>query len=166
MSSISCLHQPILVFGSMKPKTMVNFIIETNMRPYAAFLPKSSINLYNFDDEINSILANWRHDFSHQDQNKSEKQNGACKLEDTIDAIKGYCSIDNFNEENLNDFYKSKEFQTCLENERFAQGVLLDDGLIYKKYDQFEGGKRRKKRKTYRRRKTQKRKRRKTRRSI
>jgi hypothetical protein len=163
LSSVSCLHQPILVFGSMKPKTMVNFIIETNKRPYAAFLPKSSVNLYDFGADIGNILYNWDHDFTHQDQ--SLRRNGACKLENTIDALKK-CTNNDINEENINDFYKSEEFQNCLEDEYFAEKTLLDNGYIYKKYDQIEGGKRRKKRKTYRRRKTQKCKRRKTRRSI
>lgn len=168
MSSVSCLHQPILVFGSLKPKTMVNFIIETNKRPFAAFLPGSTSNLYNFDDEINSILINWRHDFNHQDQ--YSKRYGACNLDETKFAIQQYCNEINeedLRKEDLSDLYRTKEFQDCLNAEQFAQGQLLDNGLIFKTYVQTKhstvGGKRKTKK---RRRKTQKRKRRKTRRYM
>lgn len=166
MSSISCLHQPILVFGSLKPKTMVNFIIETNRRPFAAFLPGSSVNLYNFDDEINSILLNWRHDFNHQNQNL--RDNGACNFDDTKVVIRRYCegiNEEDLRNDDLSDVYRSNEFQDCLNNDQFAQNKLLDNGFIYKKYNPTKiiskGGKRRKTNK--RKRKTQKRKRRKTR---
>lgn len=68
ISKLICYQTPILVFGRIRPKTMINFIIQTKMRPFAAHLPESTMNLFEFDGVEGNILINWIHDLNHQSE--------------------------------------------------------------------------------------------------
>ena len=61
----TCIYRPLLMFGTISEKTLLNFIIEHKMRPYAAHLPGSTSNLVKIHDHKHGIVHNWQHDFSH-----------------------------------------------------------------------------------------------------
>jgi hypothetical protein len=61
----TCIYRPMLVFGTISEKTLLNFIIEHKMRPYAAHFPGAISNLVNIHDHKHGIVHNWQHDFSH-----------------------------------------------------------------------------------------------------
>lgn len=61
----TCIYRPLLMFGTISEKTLLNFIIENKLRPYAAHLPGSITNLVKIHDHKHGIVHNWQHDFSH-----------------------------------------------------------------------------------------------------
>jgi hypothetical protein len=115
LTSIKCFHKPILVFGALNPKTMVNFVISTNMRPFAAHLPGSTANLQSFDGIDGGILHNWRHDFNHQ------RFQVLCDLNETIQRAKIICPGDgDLPKENDGPeaWLDNERFQKCLDTQR------------------------------------------------
>ncbi len=162
LTSITCFHKPILIFGSLGPKTMVNFILKNNMRPFAAHLPGSTSNLTVFDTDHGSLVNNWRHDFAHQTTNK------ICNVRKTIDKTIDICKGDGElpgEDATSEDWLNNERFQTCLDTKRpniygpskgyfstvakYTAESFLDSGDIFKKYQRKNyllGGKKTKRR--------------------
>ena len=155
LTSVTCFHKPTLIFGSIKPKTMVNFIIKHNMRPFAAHLPGSTSNLTVFDENHGNLVHNWRHDFDHQFENKN------CNIVETINRANNICPSegelpgeDAKSEEWLN----NERFQKCLDSKRtiknpgqsdYVAESFLDSADIFEKYQRKNyllGGKKTKRR--------------------
>jgi hypothetical protein len=140
LTSVTCFHKPILIFGSIKPKTMVNFIIKHNMRPFAAHLPGSTSNLTVFDENLGSLVNNWRHDLAHQLDNQK------CDVGETIKRANNICPSEGElpgEDASSEDWLNNERFQTCLDSKRtikmpgqsdYVAESFLDDGDIFKKY--------------------------------
>lgn len=171
-SSFSCMHQPQIIFGNLKPASFALFIIYYNRRPYAGHLPDSKSNMYSYDGIEGNILTNWKHDFGHQSQGLY------CDIERTISNVHKHCGdnpkfmpqVENETEITNADWLKNKNFIECLHNK--SQNIddtlnnlamqLTDDGNIFRyyDYDTMSGGKKKTKRRRQRRsRKTKKRRR-------
>jgi hypothetical protein len=115
LTSVTCYHKPILIFGSLGPKTMVNFILKNDMRPFAAHLPGSTSNLTKFDGFYGSLIHNWRHDFFHQSLNKY------CNIGETITKAEKLCTEEGDlpGEDSIpEDWLKNVRFQKCLDTDR------------------------------------------------
>jgi hypothetical protein len=168
VTSVTCFHKPILIFGSLGPKTMVNFVIKHNMRPFAAHLPGSPSNLTEFDTIHGDLINNWIHDFAHQLTNKM------CSVKNTIKKTKDICTEfdeivrdDDFPGEDATpeDWLNNEKFQKCLDTEKpyiddpdnkyfstvakYTAESFLDSGDIFKKYQRKNyllGGKKTKRR--------------------
>ena len=123
LTSVTCFHKPILVFGALKPKTMVNFIIKNDMRPFAAHLPGSAVNLTQFDGADGGLVHNWRHDLYHQSRNH------ACDVRKTIEKAEKLCTGEG-DLPGINDgreaWLTNDRFQNCLEKERDEQRYKID----------------------------------------
>lgn len=162
-SEFTCLHVPILVFGSLSPMSLVNFILRENKRAYAAHLPGSKSNLEQFDGDLGHILCNWRHDFEHQLKGKN------CSVQDTIIQAKSLCDkFGDLPDENSKPqaWLENEPFQNCIKSEPDLKNEFndlestktgesfTDSGSIFEKYERKEpvlkGGKksRKNKRKT------------------
>ncbi len=163
LTSVTCYHKPILIFGSLGPKTMVNFILKNDMRPFAAHLPGSQSNLTKFDGFYGSLIHNWRHDFYHQSLNRY------CNIGKTITKAEKLCTEEGDlpGEDSIpEDWLKNVRFQKCLDtgrdrsmhdplyNEQFLNDevdstaeAFLDTADIFGKYTpQLVGGKKTKRR--------------------
>ena len=147
VSSLTCFHQPILVFGNLSPKTMVNFILKENRRPYAAHLPGSKSNLEQFDAYYGNLVLNWRHDLFHQTFGKE------CSVESTIergmslckDQIKEYGNLPGA-DDGPDQWFQNKAFQTCIETRadhknklndpasQYTGEAFTDEGSIFQRY--------------------------------
>lgn len=84
-STLTCIHQPAIVFGALTSRTMVKFILSDNKRPYAGHLPGSASNLYDFDDIEAGILPNWYHDLFHQ------KKGANCDVATSVHRVADNC---------------------------------------------------------------------------
>jgi hypothetical protein len=123
LTSVTCFHKPILVFGALRPKTMVNFIIKNDMRPFAAHLPGSTVNLTQFDGADGGLVHNWRHDLYHQSRNH------ACDVRKTIEKAEKLCTGEG-DLPGINDgreaWLTNERFQNCLEKDRDEERYKID----------------------------------------
>lgn len=159
-NEFTCFHVPILVFGSLSPMSLVNFILRENKRAYAAHLPGSKSNLEQFDGDFGHILCNWRHDFEHQLRGRN------CRVQDTIIQAKSLCDkFGDVPDENSKPqaWLENKAFQKCIDEEpdhtnNFNDPAstktgesFTDLGSIFEKYERKEpflkGGKKSRKNK-------------------
>lgn len=158
LSKFTCFHAPILVFGSLGPKTMVNFILKENQRPYAAHLPGSKSNLETFDGYAGVLPLNWRHDLFHQDKGSE------CRVQETISMAQTVCGKEISElggvlpDENSEPeaWLRNEAFQKCIDSEQDPNNPyynklstkkgesFTDFGSIFKKYLKKGGKKSRK----------------------
>ncbi len=140
-SALTCTHQPTIVFGSLSARTMVDFIIDHNKRPYAGHLPGSKSNLYNFDDVEAGILCNWYHELFHQKRSKE------CNVFRTIRRVtrKRTCDPKLFENKLITrDLWKTPKVSDCLTEALSLE--LADEGDIFEQYNRGGSKKRRKSR--------------------
>ena len=153
-SALTCTHQPTIVFGSLSARTMVDFIIDHNKRPYAGHLPGSKSNLYNFDDVEAGILCNWYHELFHQKKSKGcdvfRTIRRVTRKRTSINAVKGTkgalrkreksCDPKLFENKLITrDLWKTPEVSDCLTETLSLE--LTDEGDIFEQYNR--GGKKR-----------------------
>lgn len=146
-STLTCTHQPTIIFGHMKSSSLVNYIIKNNKRPYVGHLPNSKSNLYNYDEVEAGILPNWYHDLFHQ------KNGYECDIENTIRHVlefdNGSTYAQLFGNKPVRDIKREDwltvPIQTTLNNEKLSL-ELTDRGDIFEYYVK-KGGKRRTKKK-------------------
>lgn len=152
LSALTCTHQPTIVFGSLSARTMVDFIIDHNKRPYAGHLPESKSNLYNFDDVEAGILCNWYHELFHQKKSKGcdvfrtirrVTRKRTLSVKGTKGALKKReksCDPKLFENKLITrDLWKTPEVSDCLTETLSLE--LTDEGDIFEQYNR--GGKKR-----------------------
>jgi hypothetical protein len=118
----ACTYRPILQFGTVNEKTLLYFIIENKLRPYAAHLPDSKSNLRHIHSVDHAIVQNWRHDFSHS--------NGIsdCDLDKTLRFLNARCKPKTpFTKDNL---LHNEELDNCIDEKRVRPGAITNTGMI------------------------------------
>ena len=140
-STLTCIHQPIIVFGALKSRTMVRHILSKNKRPYAGHLPGSASNLYDFDDIEAGILPNWYHDLFHQ------KKGANCDVATSVQRVADNCrktKEELFGTVDINDIKHANWLNNQVVDECLTEPLsleLTDNGNIYKSNTRKGGAK-------------------------
>lgn len=141
-SKIACKYASTLMFGSISEQGLLKYQLFHNMRPYAAHLPDSASNLTIIHDLHQSIVVNWAHDFTHQNNKTS------CDMLHTYRYINMMCKkapIEPYvkvTAENIVDHIENNgTFQQCMDSTHIfdsdstigdkVSGALNDTGAIY-----------------------------------
>ena len=119
----TCIYRPLLMFGTISEKTLLNFIIEHKMRPYAAHLPDSTSNLVKIHDHKHGIVHNWQHDFSH-----SSGGAAGCDLISRLRFLNFTCKPTvPFTKDNL---INNEELKDCIHQKKLNPLALTNTGSI------------------------------------
>ncbi len=141
-STLTCIHQPIIVFGALTSRTMVRYILSENKRPYAGHMPGSASNLYDFDDIEAGILPNWYHDLFHQ------KKGANCDVATSVQRVADNCRKTKEELFGTVDIKHADWLNNPVVNECLTEPLsleLTDNGDIYQTYSKKGGKKKSKK---------------------
>ena len=119
---MTCIYRPILLFGTITEKTLLKFIIENKLRPYAAHLPKAKSNLVSIHGHKHGIVHNWQHDFSHS-------TNGiGCNIVHTLTFLNAQCRPTiPFTKENI---LNNEELDECIHDEKLNPLAITNYGQL------------------------------------
>jgi hypothetical protein len=119
----TCIYRPLLMFGTISEKTLLNFIIENKMRPYAAHFPGAISNLVNIHDHKHGIVHNWQHDFSHSSGGAT-----GCDLIGRLRFLNSKCKPTiPFTKDNL---INNEELKDCIHQKKLNPLALTNTGSI------------------------------------